>query len=147
MCKPFFRSALALGAILIPLLALLASPEAEPPPAQPFAPKIAAASDEGRLAMKRFQMPAGFQAELFAAEPLLANPVSFCFDEKGRCYVAETFRLHHGVTDNRGHMNWLDDDLASRTVDDRVAMYRKYAKDKFRATYETERERVRLIED
>ena len=37
---------------------------------------------------------------------------AFCFDEQGRCYVAETFRLHHGVTDNRGHMNWLDDDLA-----------------------------------
>ena len=44
---------------------------------------------------------------------MLANPVSFAFDEKGRCFVAETFRLHHGVTDNRGHMNWLDDDLAS----------------------------------
>ena len=31
-----------------------------------------------------------------------------------------------GVTDIRGHMNWLDDDLACRTVADRVAMYRKY---------------------
>ena len=31
-----------------------------------------------------------------------------------------------GVTDTRGHMNWLDDDLACRTVADRVAMYRKY---------------------
>ena len=63
---------------------------------------------------------------LFATEPLVANPVAFGFDERGRLFVAETFRLHQGVTDNRQHMNWLDDDLASRTVADRVAMYRKY---------------------
>ncbi len=43
-------------------------------------------------------------------------------------------------------MNWLDDDLASRTVAERVAMYRKHLKDKF-ATYESEQDRVRLIED
>ena len=35
--------------------------------------------------------------------------MAFTFDEKGICYVAETFRMHHGVTDTRGHMNWLDD--------------------------------------
>ena len=27
----------------------------------------------------------GLKVELFAAEPLLANPVAFCIDEKGRC--------------------------------------------------------------
>jgi quinoprotein glucose dehydrogenase len=72
------------------------------------------------------QVPAGLKAELHAAEPLLANPVAFCFDEQGRIYVAETFRLHKGVTDNRNHSKWLDDDLAARTVADRLAMYRKY---------------------
>ena len=84
--------------------------------------------------------------ELFAAEPLLANPVAFCVDEKNGFYVAETFRLHHGVTDTRGHMNWLDDDLASRTVADRVAMYRKYLGKEFER-YGKEHDRVRLIED
>jgi len=43
-------------------------------------------------------------------------------------------------------MDWLDDDLASRSVADRVAMYRKFAKDKFHE-YETEHDRVRLVED
>ena len=42
------------------------------------------------------------KVEVWAAEPLLANPVAFCFDEKGRCYVAETFRHTHGVPDTRG---------------------------------------------
>ena len=93
---------------------------------RPYNPTIAAASDEGERAIRTVRVPAGLKVELFAAEPLLANPVAFCIDEKGRFYVAETFRHESGVTDTRGHMNWLDDDLACRTVADRVAMYRKY---------------------
>ena len=31
--------------------------------------------------------------DLFAAEPLLANPVAFHIDEQGRFFVVETFRL------------------------------------------------------
>jgi quinoprotein glucose dehydrogenase len=115
-------------------------------PTKPFEPKLAAASKEPEQAMKRVRLPSGTKIELFAAEPLLANPVAFCFDEKGRCYVAETYRIQHGVTDNRGHMYWLDDDLASRTVADRVAMYKKHLKDKF-STYEIAHDRVRMLED
>src|SRR5579875_615121 len=90
--------------------------EAAQPREKPYSPRVAAASDEPARAIKRMRLPKGIEAKLWAAEPLLANPVAFCFDEHGRCYVAETFRLNAGVTDNRGHMNWLDDDLASRTV-------------------------------
>src|SRR5262249_31224270 len=61
-------------------------------------------------------------------------------------YVAETFRLHAGVTDTRAHMYWLDDDLACRQVADRVAMYKKHLGDKF-ASYGIEHERIRLLED
>jgi quinoprotein glucose dehydrogenase len=96
--------------------------------------------------MKQIQLPKGFSISLFAAEPMLANPVSFCIDERNRFYVAETFRIHHGVEDNRDHMNWLDDDLASRTVEDRVALYRKHLGEKV-GTYGIEQERIRLIED
>jgi len=120
--------------------------EAAEPADKPYSPRIAAASDEPARAIKRMRLPKGMEASVWAAEPLLANPVAFCFDEQGRCYVAETFRLHAGVTDNRGHMNWLDDDLASRTVADRVAMYRKYLKDKLKS-YETEHDRVRRLVD
>lgn len=113
---------------------------------QPYAPKIAPASDEAQKAMAGFRVPAGLKLSLFAAEPLLANPVAFSIDERGRFFVAETFRLHAGVTDTRRHMNWLDDDLACRTVADRVAMYRKYLGAAF-ATYDVDHDRVRLIED
>src|SRR3954463_13264457 len=89
------------------------------------APKVAAASDEGERAIKRFRIPKGFKVELFAAEPLLANPVAFAIDEKGRFFVAETFRLHAGVTDIRGHMTWLDEELASASVEERVAIMKR----------------------
>jgi quinoprotein glucose dehydrogenase len=115
-------------------------------PTNRFEPKIAPASNEPRQAMSRVRVPKGLQIALFAAEPLLANPVAFCFDEKGRCFVAETFRIQHGVTDNRDHMSWLDDDLASRSVADRVALYRKHLKEQF-STYEIAHDRVRRIED
>lgn len=114
---------------------------------KPYAPAVIGASEEGAKAIKRFRVPAGIDTRLWAAEPLLANPVAFCFDEKGRCFVAETFRLHAGVTDNRRHMYWLEDDIACRTVADRVKMYRKHAKDQFTAQYETDHDRVKLVWD
>jgi len=113
---------------------------------RPFNPTIAPASDQATRAMRSFRVPAGLTVELFAAEPLLANPVAFCLDEKGVVYVAETFRLNEGVTDTRGHMDWLDDDLACRTVADRVAMYQKYLGKGFEA-YRVQHERVRRIVD
>src|SRR5262245_17490424 len=114
---------------------------------KPYEAKVAPASDEGLRAIPRIRVPKGLKVDLFAAEPLLANPVAFCFDNQGRVYVAETFRLHKGVTDNRGHMYWLNDDLACRTVADRVAMYKKHHARKFEKEYGTHHDRVRLIED
>jgi quinoprotein glucose dehydrogenase len=116
------------------------------PASQAYTPPIAAASDAAAKAIRTFQVPKGLQVELFAAEPLLANPVAFCLDEKGVAYVAETFRLGAGVTDTRDHMNWLDDDLACRTPADRVAMYQKYLGKGF-ANYSLHHERVRRIVD
>lgn len=107
---------------------------------------IAPASDEAARAMAGFRVPPEMKAELWAAEPLLANPVAFDFDVLGRCYVVETFRLHNGATDNRSHMYWLDDDVASRTVDDRVAMYHKHLKGKL-DEYGKYSDRIRLLKD
>ncbi len=110
------------------------------------APKVAAASDEAERAMKRFRLPKGFKVELFAAEPLLANPVAFAIDERNRFYVAETFRLHAGVTDIRGHMSWLTNELASTSVEQRVAYMKLYEGKRFE-DYAKEADRVRLIWD
>jgi quinoprotein glucose dehydrogenase len=136
-------SALAVTGVLLPTLIAEAPAEKT---AKRYTPKIVGSSNEGQLALKRIRTPDGVTGMLWAAEPMLANPVCFCFDEKGRCYVAETFRLHQGVTDDRNHMSWLDDDLACRTVADRVAMYRKHLKADF-PSYEVAEDRVRRLED
>ena len=110
---------------------------------------VAGASDEGKNAIKTFKFDAGLKCVLWAAEPMLGNPVCFTQDEKGRWYVGETFRQEKGVEDNRGHAEWLDEDIAAQTVEDRLAYMRKYTPDaaKFAAKYEKYEERIRLLED
>src|SRR5262249_61739402 len=97
-------------AILVGVCALVATLRAAEPK-----------SSDPEKALRQFQLPAGFEGRVWAAEPLLHNPVSFAFDEKGRCFVAETYRLHHGVTDNPRHMYWLHRGVASPPVPDPVA--------------------------
>ncbi len=103
-------------------------------------------SSDAELAIKQFKVPPGFKVDLFAEQPQIMNPVAFCFDELGRIYVAETFRLNKLVYDIREHLNMYDDDLACRTVEDRAAMVKKFlgenAKD-----LTAQSDRIRLLED
>jgi quinoprotein glucose dehydrogenase len=131
---------------LFTTLSLLASAAEDNGATSKYSPDVAGPSLEGETAIKRFRVPKGFKVELFAAEPLLANPVAFCIDEQGRFYVAETFRLHSGVTDIRGHMNWLNDDLATRSVEDRVAFMKRFEGKRI-GDYTKDSDRVRLITD
>jgi quinoprotein glucose dehydrogenase len=114
--------------------------------AEPYNPPIAAASNEAAQATAAIGLPAGFRAELVAAEPELANPVAFTFDDRGRILVCETFRTDRGAEDNRRHMNWLDDDLAARSIEDRLAYIRKHAGPDLKA-YTAEHDRLRLLVD
>ncbi len=134
------------AALLLPLLAAVCSLLAADAPPAAYQADIKPASPEAAERMRKFRVPAGMKAELWAAEPLVANIVAFAFDERGRCYVVETFRLHDGVPDIRGHMDWLDEDLAARTVEDRFAMLRKHLGERF-PTYSVHHDRVRLVED
>ena len=94
-----------------------------------------------------FGMPEGFTVELFAAEPDVANPVAFSVDERGRVFVCETFRQNRGVTDNRAHdRTWTEADLATQTVEDRIAYHRRLLGDKAEA-YEQHEDRVRRLLD
>src|ERR1700688_1435886 len=130
--------------VMILFTILARSTDAQP---DAYANKLAKASDDWKKTVQRMKLPAGVKADLWAAEPHVANIVAFHFDGKGRCYVAETFRLHHGVTDNRNHPRlWTDDDLACRTSADRVVMYKKHLGRDF-PTYEIDSDRVRLVED
>jgi len=105
------------------------------------------ASDEALLALKRFKLPPGLTVSLWAAEPMLANPVAFNFDEKGRAFVAETYRYRSSVLDIRDYMWILEDELANRTQDDFRAMILRRFGPTGVAELRKETERVRLVED
>jgi len=58
----------------------------DPPPTWqiPAAPVLSAEES-----MRRFDLPRGFRVEVVAAEPLVQDPVSVTFDERGRAWVIE----------------------------------------------------------
>ncbi|MBP6785516.1 MAG: ThuA domain-containing protein, partial [Verrucomicrobiales bacterium] len=48
-------------------------------------------------AMERTQVPADMKLELFASDPDIGKPIALAWDERGRCWVAETSDYPHGV--------------------------------------------------
>src|SRR3954466_8344267 len=109
-------------------------------------PQIAPASDDPQKQQAKLVLLPGFTSDLWASEPMLGNPVAFDIDDQGRAFVAETFRYRSSVLDIRHYMFMLEDDLACRTTDDRIAsIKRNFPKDWQQLEIETEE--VRLIED
>ncbi|MEA1784517.1 PVC-type heme-binding CxxCH protein [Arenibacter sp. GZD96] len=51
---------------------------------------------------KLIQVPAGFEAHLFASEPDIINPIAMNWDEKGRLWVIETVDYPNTVRDDKG---------------------------------------------
>ena len=42
-------------------------------------------------AVAKMSIPDGFEVSVFASEPDIAEPIAFCFDDRGRIWVAENF--------------------------------------------------------
>ncbi len=42
-------------------------------------------------AVARMAIPSGFDVSIYASEPDIAEPIAFCFDDRGRIWVAENF--------------------------------------------------------
>ncbi|MCZ2344487.1 MAG: HEAT repeat domain-containing protein [Bacteroidales bacterium] len=127
---------LPIASLLVLVTAVLAVPPTDPT-AKPQP------NPDAEQALAKVKVDPGLKVSLWATEPLFANPVAFAFDEKGQVFVSETTRIHKGVPDTRGHMYWLDEDLACRTVEDRLAMYKKH---KFQG-YEKYHDQVRKVWD
>ncbi len=114
---------------------------------EPLEPDIAEASSEGIESMAGIRIPTGWEIQLYAAEPDLANVVAFDIDNFGRVYVCETFRQNRGVTDNRAHDDeWVKADLAAQTVQDRIDYHQQLLGDAA-VTYAQHDDRVRRLED
>src|SRR3954470_9820406 len=110
-------------------------------------PVMDPASDDAQLAIKRFSLPKGLQAKLWAAEPMLANPVAINFDERGRLFVAETYRYRSSVLDIRDYMWTLEDELSNRTLEDQSAAILRHFGPEGVKELSIEGEVVRLLED
>ena len=42
-------------------------------------------------AVQKMSIPEGFDVSVFASEPDIAEPIAFCFDDRGRMWIAENF--------------------------------------------------------
>ncbi|MGI9470221.1 MAG: PVC-type heme-binding CxxCH protein [Rubripirellula sp.] len=114
---------------------------------EPLEPEIAEASSEGVESMSAIRIPDGWEIQLFAAEPDIANVVAFDIDNRGRIFACETFRQSRGVTDNRAHdEQWVLADLAAETVQDRIDYHKKLLGEAA-ITYAQHDDRIRRIED
>jgi len=139
-----------LTSLLVALAALqaAASPHLQLEPAERVRdPIVDPASDAAEKAIQQFRLSPSLQVKLWAAEPMLANPVAITFDEKGRLFVSETHRYGSSVLDIRSYMGMLEDDLASRTIEDRSAMIHRVFGEEQAKQLAIESEVVRLVED
>ncbi len=156
----------ALLAAFLPVLALAQNAEhGDPNKKKDRDPEGVSLQDTAESAVKKFSVAPGLQVDVWAAEPLLANPVAFSFDDKGRAFIVETYRRRTSVPDIRKNTEWLDDMLAMRSVEDRVSFLKKTlapslklkptkAREDINADgqfdwkdWATESERVKLVED
>ena len=114
---------------------------------KPEVPQLAEKSSDAATAIGSFKKPAGYSCEIFAAEPMVGNPVAFTIDSRGRVVVCETYRQGKGVTDNRGHdEKWVSADLAAETVADRIRYHREQLGDKA-AEFEKYDDLIRILTD
>lgn len=96
--------------------------------------------------LARMKVQPGFKAETWAGEPMLANPVAFCFDDKGRLFTSETNRYRTSVLDIRNYYWMIEDDLAARNQDEWTASIKRNFPTDWQQL-EKETEVIRMLED
>jgi len=88
-------------------------------------PSAADSSIDPATSRLKFRVARGLKVDLFAAEPMVQNIVSFAFDEQGRCYVVESHRRRTSVFDIGNFPEWLEADFSLRTVEDRAKFFKR----------------------
>ncbi|MDA7497282.1 c-type cytochrome [bacterium] len=71
-------------------------------------------------AQRQFTVPEGFEVRLFAAEPMVVNPVTMTWDERGRLWVLELYEYPSGApegTKGRDRIKILEDTDADGRAD------------------------------
>ena len=77
-------------------------------------------------AARTMVVPAGFNVTLFAAEPDVRQPIAFCFDDRGRLWVAEAHNYPVKRADNTGdRIVIFEDSDGDGRFDKRTVFYDK----------------------
>ena len=76
-------------------------------------------------ALKRFQLPAGFRATLFAGEPNVLQPIAFDFDNRGRLWVVECFSYPDWKSTGQDRIIILEDTDGNGVFDTRKIFWDK----------------------
>ncbi len=95
------------------------------------------------------QIPEGFNASIFADHKThsVSSPTALTVADDGSLYLSETYRFRFGVADNRDHLYWILDDIASTTTDDRRALHDKWQHQLPIDTLTARSEAVRRLQD
>lgn len=80
------------------------SGEKEPPPSLTYTGETPRVQNplSPEDSQKHIQLPEGFKAELYAAEPNIINPIAFTWDERGRLWVVQSQDYPHGLANDVG---------------------------------------------
>jgi putative membrane-bound dehydrogenase-like protein len=84
--------------------------------------------DEGRSpeeTAKALKVPEGFSVKVFAAEPDLRQPIGFCFDDRGRVWVAENYSYPNWKTTGEDRILIFEDADGDGRFDKRTVFYDK----------------------
>lgn len=94
-------------------------------------------------------IPEDTTAQFFATheDNGVTSPTALTVAEDGKLFVAESNRFRHGVEDNRDHLYWLLDDIASRSVEDRRALHKKWQHQLPLAEMTKKSEKIRWLKD
>lgn len=104
---PWLRWVLCSAFLLLSFAPLAAQqPSPDQPPSTEL-PRIDPLSPEEALAS--FEVADGYRIELVAAEPLVVDPVAFCFDSQGRLIVVEMRGYSERADANEGRVRRLTD--------------------------------------
>jgi putative membrane-bound dehydrogenase-like protein len=83
---------------------------------EPFAPAVAA---------ETMIVPEGFHVTLFAGEPDVRQPISFCIDDRGRLWVAEAYNYPFRDKEPQDRVLILEDSDGDGKCDKRTVFYDK----------------------
>ncbi|MFT5128407.1 MAG: quinoprotein glucose dehydrogenase [Rhodothermales bacterium] len=105
------------------------------------------AEDPAAAQLATVKHPEDIRLSVFAHDAQLLNPVAICVDPAGKVYVAESLRQAGGVYGTASQTFWAFDDYRLDSLDQRRAMFAKYADRIPLADYSRIGEQIRLLAD